>query len=166
MSFLYIILIAVIVYLAVKWAGKGKQQKSSQQGEFSKKAKSDFPPKTTPPAGGTKYGKWVGGGLGWAFGGPIGGILGFVFGSIYDGMKSGQAGYQGTRAGDFSVSLLILTASVMKADGKVVKSELEYVKAFLVRQFGEQQAQEKLLLLKEIIKQDVNLSEVCGQISQ
>ena len=165
MSFIYIILIAVIVYFAIKWAGKSKQQKSSQQGSFSNNTKNDYPPKATQSSG-PKYGKWVGGGLGWAFGGPIGGILGFVFGSIYDGMKSGQASYQGTRSGDFSVSLLILTAAVMKADGKVVKAELDYVRDFLVRQFGEQQAQEKLLLLREIIKQDINLPEVCGQISQ
>ena len=32
-----------------------------------------------------KFGKWVGGGLGWAMGGPIGAIFGFVVGSIFDG---------------------------------------------------------------------------------
>ena len=32
----------------------------------------------------TKFGKWVGLGLGWALGGPIGGILGLAVGSIFD----------------------------------------------------------------------------------
>ena len=90
------------------------------------------------------YGKWVGGGLGWAFGGPIGGILGFVFGSMYDGLQKGEHAYdpysttqtQQTREGDFSVSLLILSAAVMKADSKIMKSELDFVKRFFVQQFG------------------------------
>jgi len=28
-----------------------------------------------------KFGKWIGGGLGWAVGGPIGAIFGFVIGN-------------------------------------------------------------------------------------
>lgn len=116
-----------------------------------------------------KYGKWVGGGLGWAFGGPIGAILGFAFGSMFDGMQSGKYAYQQgapTQRGDFSVSLLILSAAVMKADNRVTKSELEYVKAFLIRQFGEQAGQEQVLALREILKQDYNLSDVSRQIGQ
>jgi len=34
-----------------------------------------------------RYGKWIGGGLGWAFGGPIGAILGFAMGSVLDGVR-------------------------------------------------------------------------------
>ncbi|MDZ7740290.1 MAG: TerB family tellurite resistance protein [Bacteroidota bacterium] len=120
-------------------------------------------------SGGSRYGKWVGGGLGWAFGGPIGGILGFVFGSMYDSMSSGsyeKAGpYAGqTRPADFSVSLLVLAAAVMKADEKVMRSELDYVKAFLQRQFGQEIAAEQVRVLGEILKRDINLYEVCGQI--
>ena len=40
------------------------------------------------------------------------------------------------------MSLLVLVAAVMKADGKVVKSELDYVKQFFVRQFGQESAKE------------------------
>lgn len=126
-----------------------------------------------------KYGKWIGGGLGWAFGGPIGAILGFVFGSMYDSMQRGEfqlPGGQGhpygqaggtrpqTQTGDFSASLLILTAAIMKADEKVMRSELDYVKQFLVQQFGDQQAKEQLMMLKEILKQDINVYEVSLQI--
>jgi DnaJ like chaperone protein len=117
-----------------------------------------------PPRRKAKYGKWVGGGLGWALGGPIGGILGFIFGSMYDGMQSGTYEYKTTQRGDFSVSLLILAAAVMKADGKVMKSELNYVKIFFERQFGTIEAQRNIGLLQEILKQDINLQEVCGQI--
>ncbi|MDO9512779.1 MAG: TerB family tellurite resistance protein [Bacteroidales bacterium] len=121
----------------------------------------------------SKYAKWIGGGLGWAFGGPIGGVLGFIFGSMIDGMQSGSYEFQGqtlsqgnrTRKGDFSVSLLVLAAAVMKADGQVLKSELDFVKRFFVRQFGEQEATEQIKLLRDILKQEIPLHEVCGQIS-
>jgi len=117
---------------------------------------------------GMKYGKWVGGGLGWAFGGPIGAILGFAFGSMFDGMQSGKYAYEAgtTSRGDFNVSLLILSAAVMKADNRVTKSELEYVKAFLIRQFGPQAGQEQLTALREILKQDFSIADVSKQIGQ
>jgi DnaJ like chaperone protein len=128
-----------------------------------------------------KYGKWVGLGLGWALGGPIGGVLGLVFGSMFDGMQGGTYEYKGeghpygdaipggqrarrTRPGDFAASLIVLSGAVMKADGKVLKSELDFVKKFFVQQFGEQLAVENMLVLREILKQDINVREVAGQI--
>ncbi|MEZ5197938.1 MAG: hypothetical protein R2764_16595 [Bacteroidales bacterium] len=120
-----------------------------------------------------KYGKWIGLGLGWTLGGPIGGILGLVFGSMFDGMQSGKYEYQPsqhpyggatganpTQPGDFAASLLILSAAVMKADGKVVKSELDFVKKFFHQQFGEKLAVENMLVLRELLKQNINVQEV------
>lgn len=122
-----------------------------------------------------KYGKWVGMGLGWALGGPIGGILGLVFGSMFDNMQTGTYEYTGaqpftrtgsptTRPGDFAASFVILSAAVMKSDGKVMKSELDYVKQFFTRQFGEKLAVESMLMLREILKQDINVQQVAQQI--
>lgn len=125
-----------------------------------------------------KYGKWVGLGLGWALGGPIGGILGLAFGSMFDGMQggtyeykegghpygAGAVGGQRTRPGDFAASLIVLAGAVMKADGQVLKSELDYVKKFFHQQFGEQLAVENMLVLREILKQDINVREVATQI--
>jgi DnaJ like chaperone protein len=113
------------------------------------------------------FGKWLGGGLGFAMGGPIGGLLGFLVGSMID--SSDQISDYGTgtvRAsqGDFGMSLLVLVAAVMKADGKVVKSELEYVKIFFVRQFGQDSAKQALLTLKDILKQEIPVRDVCLQI--
>lgn len=124
------------------------------------------------------WGKWIAGGLGWAFAGPMGGILGFALGSIYDKasgdvMDWGQNGSEPlaaeqprprTTPGDFEASLIILTAAVMKADDRVLRSELEFVKSFLARQFGENRAQEQLLLLREVLKQSINVREVSEQI--
>ena len=76
-----------------------------------------------------KFGKWIGAGLGAFAGGPIGAIIGFTIGSIFDGgqeaVRRGTTGYSsGTTTGGYVMSLLVLAAAVMKADGKVLKSEL------------------------------------------
>lgn len=119
-----------------------------------------------------QFGKWLGGGLGWALGGPLGGILGFALGSALDAASvtvkdDKSVDYDrntNTHVGDFTASLLVLSAAVMKSDGKVMQSELDYVKKFLARQFGEVNAQQQLLMLKEILKQDIPLHQVCNQI--
>ncbi len=113
-----------------------------------------------------KYGKWIGGTLGWAFGGPIGALLGFTFGSMLDGVTVNGIEQQQTQSGDFIASLLILTAAVMKADQKVLKSELDYVKQFFIKQFGNDITDQKMLLLREILKQDIPVRDVCLQIKQ
>ncbi|NTW34472.1 MAG: DnaJ domain-containing protein [Bacteroidetes bacterium] len=113
----------------------------------------------------SKYGKWLGGGLGWALGGPIGAIMGFLAGSMFDNMSDGvQVAAKSTSRGDFGASLLILSAAVMKADGKVLKSELDYVKSFFIKQVGQAETQQRMLMLKEIINQEFSLQDVCTQI--
>lgn len=123
-----------------------------------------------------KFAKWIGGGLGWALFGPLGGLAGFVLGSMFDtvqvtGMQQTYAGndpgYNAhTAPGDFAMSLLVLSAAVMKGDGKVLKSELDYVKQFLTMQFGEQNARQMLPALQNLLKQDIPLQDVCIQIRQ
>ena len=78
-----------------------------------------------------KFGKWIGAGLGWVLGGgPIGAIIGLSLGWMFDSASESdvEKGYVKTTVGDFAVSLLVLVASVMKADGKVIRSELDFVK--------------------------------------
>jgi DnaJ like chaperone protein len=113
-----------------------------------------------------KYGKWIGGGLGWAFGGPIGAILGFAMGSVLDGVRIEKTYYQGTARGDFSMSLLVLSAAVMKADGKVVKSELEYVRNYFLSQFGTEETNRLIQILREVLNQEINLRDVSVQVGQ
>ena len=119
-----------------------------------------------------KYSKWIGGGLGWVMGGPLGAVLGFVVGSVFDKVSPGElkTTYRGrtytTTTGDFTVSLLVLVAAVMKADGKVLKRELEYVKMFLIKQFGQESAREALVLLRDILKQNIPVADVCRQIAR
>jgi DnaJ like chaperone protein len=116
------------------------------------------------------FAKWIGGGLGFVFGGPIGGLLGFFIGSVVDGTSVTweQPGTQGrinrTTPGDFGMSLIVLIAAVMKADGKVLKSELDYVKRFFISQFGPETAQEALKMLKDLLNKEIPLRDVCIQI--
>jgi len=115
------------------------------------------------------FGKWIGGALGWSLGGPIGGLMGFAVGSLFDKSSAqvvnGPGGHMQTQSGDFNMSLVILSAAVMKADGKTMKSELDYVKGFFTQQFGEHLANEYLRRLKEVLEKDIPLQEVCTQIA-
>lgn len=118
-----------------------------------------------------KFGKWVGLGLGWALGGPIGGILGLAVGSIFDTGTSVATGQtrdirSRTLRGDYAASLLVLIAAVMKADGRVMKSELDYVKRYFVSRFGEDTASEAVVMLRDILKQEIPLRDVTQQLSQ
>jgi DnaJ like chaperone protein len=118
-----------------------------------------------------KFGKWVGSGLGWAVGGPIGALLGFAIGSMFDKTGDESVGnvsgarrrYQST-PNDFGASLLVLVAAVMKADGKILKSELEYVRRFFNKQFGSEKTKNHMLMLRELLRKDIPLQEVCIQI--
>ena len=109
--------------------------------------------------------KWVFGGLGWAMGGPIGGVIGFALGTALDSASTRPGGLMGTQPGDFSVSLLVLCAAVMKSDNRILRSELDFVKEFFVRQFGLDKAQELILMLREILKQDIPVEEVSRQVA-
>ncbi len=112
-----------------------------------------------------KFTKWIAGGLGWAFLGPIGGIMGFVLGSMFDEMQGQQtSGYSMTTTGSFISSMLVLVAAVMKADQKLMRSELNYVKDYFVRNFGQESAEEAIHLLRDILKQNIPVSEVAHQI--
>lgn len=114
------------------------------------------------------FGKWVGGALGWALGGPIGALLGYQVGKMFTGFTEGNpdeyAQSRRTGRGDFSAALIVLSAAVMKADGKVLKSELNYVKAFLKTNFGAAQSEQLLLLLRNVLKQHVDVRQVAAQV--
>lgn len=116
-----------------------------------------------------KFGKWIGGGLGFALGGPIGGLLGFLVGTAVDDEGRILEPYTESRrvqtaSGDFGMSLLVLIAAVMKADSKVVRAELDYVKSFFVSQFGPDSAKQALLILRDLLKRDIPVQDVCVQI--
>lgn len=117
-----------------------------------------------------KFGKWIAGGLGWALGGPLGALLGFMLGAALEEQgsiktKTGKPQGRGGQ-GDFAVSLMALFSTVMRADGKVMRSELDQVKHFLRTSFGQDAARDMLYLLRQMLKRQVALPSVCAQINR
>jgi len=166
-TIIVLVIIGIVVYSLFsmrKKPGETRNQKDHQKGGDPVNQTSN--PSLNQERRGGGYAKWVGGGLGWVFGGPIGAILGVALGSMFDGMKTGANAYQGTPRGDFSLSLLVLSAAVMKADKKIVKSELDYVRNFFVHQFGEEEGNRLILMLREILNQEINVQEVSTQVGQ
>ncbi len=112
-------------------------------------------------------------GLGWVFGGPIGGIIGLALGSLLSSKSprvirtevNQQFGNTEEKR-DFNVTLLVLSAAVMKADGEVKKSELDYVKRFFLQNFGQQRAENYIKMLRDILNREYNLYDVSRQVGQ
>ena len=115
-------------------------------------------------------GKWIVGALGWAMFGPLGGILGYYFASKLEKYSEGPADYgeeqsfnQGQR-NSFLISLLALSAAVIKADGKSTSQELSTLRSFFARNFGPQAGNEAEEIVKDLLSRDFNLYEVCTQV--
>lgn len=119
-------------------------------------------------------------GLGYAIGGPIGLLIAQVVTLLSDGLStalpigdSTNATYTGQRTssrratqGDIRVSILVLVACVLKADGIVRKSELNVVKKYLLQTYGEEAALEALQVLKKLLEQNIDHIAVAAQIRQ
>ena len=115
--------------------------------------------------------KWLFAGLGWAVGGPIGALLGYFIGKGISSSSDGnteiphRGPYRNTGTqGDINAALMVLIAAVMKADGDVKKSELDYVKRFLLQNYGEERGKEMLQVLKQMVEKDIPIDQVCYQI--
>ena len=137
--------------------------------------------------------KWIGGFLGWVALGPIGALIGFLLGkavdTYIDGSRQlpggdsagGQGGYQqpggyqrttsnrrytaDEQRNSFFVSLLVLSSAVIKADGKTLPAELNFVREFFRSNFGEQAARQAEQILQQLDRQQVNIYSVGDQIA-
>ena len=87
-------------------------------------------------------GKWIGGIVGFMAGGPLGALAGYAIGSLFE--KSTISNEQTTnnntygQRNSFLFSMLVLASYIIKADGKVMHSEMEFVRRFLRANFGEE----------------------------
>jgi len=112
-------------------------------------------------------------------------IVGFIIGSLFDMNKKNESQrggrtrynrmspddlfnyYQQRSSGvnEIQTMLMALSAAVMKADGKVLKAELDYVKAFFTNQFGANFQQQQLQTLKKFLDaSSIPLNEICRDI--
>lgn len=69
-----------------------------------------------------------------------------------------------SRASDVPTILMALSAAVMKADGKVLKIELSYVKAFFKQQFGNEFSSQHLQTLKNFLESDIPITQICADV--
>ena len=111
-----------------------------------------------------KYGKWIGGFIGLVAGGPLGALAGFVLGSLLDegadnvqyindnsygygssahnsaqsqAENMSRARFEEEQRNAFLFSLLVLASYIIRADGKVMHSEMNLVRRWLRTNFGE-----------------------------
>ena len=128
--------------------------------------------------------KFIGAVLGYFFLGKnfFGAMIGFFIGTVIENFSTirkqitSNGGttedvfkyYQqrSTRShGDFATMLIALSASVMRADGKVLKVELDYVKSFFAQQFGPQFSVAHLQTLKHFVNGgEIPLDQICSDI--
>ncbi len=80
--------------------------------------------------------------------------------------STGGRGYSTTeQRNSFFVSLLVLSSAVIKADGQVSQSELNCVREFIRRNFGDSVVDEAMRMLDGFNRQQVNIYSVGPQIA-
>ncbi|MBC8298177.1 MAG: TerB family tellurite resistance protein [Pelagibacterales bacterium] len=92
--------------------------------------------------------------------GPIGGIIGYYVGkAFFDGKDDDEKAYE--------ISLLILSSLVIKADGKVLKSEMDYVRQFFTNTFGVHKSNQYFKVFNKLNKAsfESKLRPICLQLN-
>jgi len=122
------------------------------------------------------YLRFIGAAIGWGIRGPIGAMVGFALGSLIENFHAGDAKQfkkeqrqreDSAEPGEFEISLLILSAIIIKADGKADQRELDYVRNHFVQQFGKARANKAFRFFNDIIKNDIVSTErACLQIQR
>lgn len=139
------------------------------------------------------FGYFIGGFLGFMSGGPLGALAGAVLGGWFEKMLNsvntpetqgtfdGQSGYQSRTYGgytreqvyqgqrnSFLFSLLVLASYIIKADGKVMHSEMELVRNMLRQNFGESGCQQGDDILHKLFDEQkrVGASQFRNTVSQ
>ena len=111
------------------------------------------------------YGKWIGGVMGFMTMGPLGALAGFAIGSLFDKSVTAQeemdGGYGSTAQEDvytgqrnsFLFSMLVMASYIIRADGRIMHSEMEFVRQFLRVNFGEASVSEGERILLNLFEQ-------------
>ncbi len=113
-------------------------------------------------------GKWIGGIIGFMALGPLGALAGIVFGSLFDeginqtGQAYGGRSYESApspedrytgQRNSFLFSMLVMASYIIKADGRIMHSEMEFVRQFLRRNFGEMAVSQGEQILLNLFEQ-------------
>lgn len=98
-----------------------------------------------------------------------GGVLGLFIGGFIGSLRKAKVVVhrRTTSRDDFIKTLLIFTAAVVKSDnGKMLRSELDFVRAYLLRILGSEKTQEALLVLRDILEKEFDIAAVSQQFGR
>ncbi|MET6989667.1 TerB family tellurite resistance protein [Sediminicola arcticus] len=105
-----------------------------------------------------------------------GAIVGFFIGSYIDSLRSGGSGGKSVFLGgtsqtvspaDFELNLLSLCSVVIKADGNVTQSELDYVRQYFLSTYGKDKANAIFRTFNEVIKKrEISADRICAYLNQ
>lgn len=121
--------------------------------------------------------RWIGGFIGWAAGGALGAIIGYLVGTLIEvffedspqpgsGDSARQRRYSSQeQQNSFFISLLVLSSAVIRADGKTLRSETDFVKEFIRQNFGDAAAAQTEQILAELATKEINIYEVGAQVA-
>ena len=108
--------------------------------------------------------------LGWVLSGKFWfGVLGFFLGGFLDSKQwiKVKVSRSGISRDEFIKTLLIFTSAVVKSDnGKMLRSELDFVRNYLLRILGTEKTQEALLVLRDVLDKDFDIASVAQQFKQ
>jgi len=108
-----------------------------------------------------KYDKWLGAGLGLITGGPIGGLIGYAAGAL---REPGEQKRYTSHTSEFETNLLVLTATVIRADGKVTLEEMSFVREFFKETFDPRYLEEKINILNHCLHRPYDPRKACDEI--
>lgn len=104
-----------------------------------------------------------------------GAIAGFLIGSLLDNISvkgkifqtSFGTSQQQVTPADFELNLLSLASLVIKADGKVSQTELDYVRQYFVQAYGRERANATFKVFNEVIKnREISAQSICTLLRQ
>lgn len=70
------------------------------------------------------------------------------------------------RPKDFETSLLVLASVIIKADGYINQTELDYVRIYFVKTYGKEKANKSFAQFREVIKQRISTRQTCTEIGR
>ena len=84
--------------------------------------------------------KWILAVLGYSFFRFPGALIGYFLGSLIENSSPKRRNIRNISSQDFELNLLALASLVIKADGRVSKQELDYVRSYFVSAYGKNRA--------------------------
>ena len=119
--------------------------------------------------------RWVAAIIGYLLFRFPGAIIGFLLGSFLENLRGKGSSFQTVfnqtservTPADFELSLLSLASLVIKADGSVSQSELDFVRQYFVQSYGKERANAIFKVFNEVIKKkEISAVNICGSLRQ